>query len=91
MAAVTVTAGTRRDGIMGNMRTVTEAFAAVSDADTWTPGLAIIENVIIEIQDAAAPAAVVGATWTTPAGRQAVVTIGVETGTPDLRCTAFGY
>jgi len=91
MAAVTVTAGSRRDMIAGNMRWVTETLTSVDNTDTWTPGLAIIEMVTAINEDASAPTAVIGATWTTPAGRQAVVTFGVEAGSLDVRATAMGY
>jgi len=91
MPAVTVTAGSRVDAILGNLRSVTEALTSVDDADTWTPGLAIIAHVIAINEDASAPTAVIGATWSTPANRQAVVTFGVESGSLDVRATAIGY
>lgn len=90
MAAVAVTAGSRVDFVMGNLRGVTETLTSVDDGDTWTPGLAIIDNVIVTNEDSTAPAVGVGATWTTPAGRQAVVTFGMESGTQSIRATAIG-
>ena len=91
MAAVTVTAGSRVDALIGNMRAVTETLTSVDDGDTWTPGLAVIANVVITSEDASAPAIVIGATWTTPANRQAVVTFGAESGSNPVRATAFGF
>ena len=91
MPAVTVTAGSRVDAIMGNLRVVTETLTSVDDADTWTPGLAVIANVMAINEDASAPAAVIGATWSTPANRQAVVTFGIQTGSLDVRATAIGF
>ena len=42
MAAVSETAGTRRDGISGVMRSVTVDVTSVDNTDTWDPGLAQI-------------------------------------------------
>mgnify|MGYP001561737441 CR=1 FL=1 len=90
MAAVAETAGSRRDMIMGNWRVVSATLTSVDDTDTWTPGLSIIEQMIITNEDAAAPAVAIGATWTTPANRQAVVTFGVESGSQSVRATVIG-
>lgn len=91
MAAVSVTAGSRVDAVLGNLRSVTETLTSVDDTDTWTPGLANIANVVITNEDASAPSVAIGATWTTPASRQAVVTFGVESGTQSVRATAIGF
>lgn len=91
MAAVSVTAGSRVDFVTGGLRGVTETLTSVDDTDTWTPGLSIITNVVITNEDASAPAVALGATWTTPASRQAVVTFGVESGSQSVRATAIGF
>jgi len=88
--AVAVTAGSRRDEVAGQTRYVTETLTSVDDTDTWTPGLSQIYNVIITNEDASVPAVAIGATWTTPANRQAVVTFGVESGSQSVRATAIG-
>lgn len=89
MAAVTE--ASRREFVMGNVRGVSATLTSVDDTDTWTPGLSIIENLIITNEDASLPAVAIGGTWTTPANRQAVITFGVESGSQSVRCTALGY
>ena len=90
MAAVTETAGTRRDLRMGNLRGVKVDVTSVDDADTWTPGLAIIEHVVFSPTTAGA-ATQWGVTTTTPANRQGVVTFDIESGTLEGSIVAYGY
>lgn len=90
MAAITETAGTRRDFIVGNMRGVKVDVTSVDDADTWTPGLSIIE-LFTYTPSAAAATTQWGATWSTPANRQAVVTFAIESGSLAGTVTALGY
>ena len=79
MAAVVETAGTRRDSVAGQMRIVKVDVTSVDNSDTWVPGLANID-IFIYTPSAAAATTQWGATWTTPASRQAVVTLLVESG-----------
>ena len=88
MAARTETG--RLEAITGHMRMVTGTFADIDDTDTWTPGLSIIHNLIINNESANPTATEVNATWTTPANRQAVVTFDTEAANNLLRVTALG-
>ena len=90
MAALTETAGTRRDLIFGNIRAVKGAFADVDDGDTWTPGLAIIDQVIVQNRTANPTASEVNTTVSTPANRQAVITFDNEAANQSLVVTAYG-
>ena len=90
MAAAAETAGTRRDFVLGNLRGVKADITSVDDTDTWTPGLSIVEYCTFTPDDAAATTQW-GATWSTPANRQAVVTFQVESGTLQGTVTAVGY
>ena len=90
MAAVAETAGTRRDLSIGSMRGVKIDVTSVSDTDTWTPGLAVIEF-FSYTPTAAAATTQWGATWSTPANRQAVVTMAIESGNLEGTFTAWGY
>lgn len=90
MAAVTTTAGTRRILTMGNMTGVKEDVTSVDDADTWTPGLSMIEF-FSYTPSAAAATTQWGATWTAPANRQAVVTLAIESGSLAGTFIAWGY
>lgn len=89
MPAVAQTAGTRRDIVTGGLRGVKVAVTSVDDADTWTPGLAVIDYFSFT-PDAAAATTQWGATWTTPANRQAVVTFAIESGTLSGTVIAYG-
>ena len=91
MAALTPTAGTRRDFIMGNTRAVKANFADVDDADTWVPGLSIVEQIIVQNRTANPTATEVNATSTAPATRQAVITFDTEGNNLELTVTAIGY
>ena len=90
MAAVTTTAGTRRINLMGQMHVVKEDVSSVDNNDTWTPGLAIIEQFVFT-PTAAAATTQWGATWSTPANRQAVVTFLIESGSLAGTAIAWGY
>jgi len=90
MAAVTETAGTRREIIAGSMRAVKADLTSVANTNTWVPGLAIIEYVSWTTSTAAA-ATQVGATWTSPATKQGVVTFAVESGTLAGTAMAWGF
>lgn len=76
MAAVTETAGTRREWITGNIRTIKVDVTALADTNTWTPGLAIIEYAQFTPTVFAA-ADSVAFTTTSPANRQGVITAAV--------------
>ena len=90
MAAAAETAGTRRDLIMGNMRGVKADLTSIDNTDTWTPGLAIIEFFTFN-PSAAAATTQWGATVSTPANRQAVVTFAIESGSLEGQVIAWGY
>ena len=90
MAALTPTAGTREDMILGNVRAVKAAFADVDDADTWVPGLSVIHQVLVQNRTANPTTTEVNATVTTPATRQAVITFDTEGNNLSLVVTAFG-
>ena len=90
MAAVAETAGSRRDLILGGMHAVKADLTSVDDDDTWTPGLAIIEHVAFAPTTVAATTQW-GATTTSPANRQGVVTFQVESGTLEGSAIAYGY
>lgn len=90
MPAVTETAGTRREWITGHMRIVKVNVTSVDDADTWAPGLAIIERFDFSPTTSAA-ATQWGATTTSPATRAGVVTFAVESGTLEGVAVAYGY
>ena len=90
MAALTPTAGTRVDMVTGNKRWVVAAFADVDDADTWTPGLSIIDQVLVMNRTANPTTTEVNSTVTTPATRQAVITFDTEGNNLSLVVTAFG-
>ena len=90
MAAIVQTAGTRREFVMGATRGVKVDVTSVSDTDTWTPGLAIIEQFTFTPSLAAATTQW-AATWSTPANRQAVVTFDIESGDLDGTVIAWGY
>ena len=83
MAALTET--TRVDGVSGNQRFVSGTVVIAADGDTWTPGLGLVDQVLITPTTATA-GQFVGATRS-----GGVVTFKVEGGTPTLRVTAFGY
>ena len=89
MAAVAITAGSRRDLILGSLRAVKEDLTSVDDDDTWTPGLALIEHVDF------APTTVAATTqWgatVSNTNRQGVVTFQVESGTLEGSAIAYGY
>ena len=91
MAAVTETAGTRRDFILGNLRGVKVSVTSVDDADTWVPGLAIIDHFDFAPTTAAA-ATQWGATIAqSTATAQATVTFAIESGTLEGSAIAYGY
>lgn len=87
----------RIDGVFGNMRFVTGTFdnvgtdTRIDDTDTWTPGLAVIANVIITQGTANPTATEMNATWSTPANRQAVITFDTEAADNVCTVTAFGW
>ena len=90
MAAVAETAGTRRELLFGNARAVKIDLTSVDNNDTWSPGLAIIEQFIFT-PTAAAATTQWGATWSTPASRAAVVTFAIESGSLAGTALAIGY
>lgn len=90
MAAVAETAGTKRFLTAGNLQGVKVDVTSVDDGDTWTPGLAIIE-MFDYTPTAAAATTQWGATWTTPANRQAVVTFAIESGSLAGTLIAWGH
>jgi len=75
---------------MGNMRGVKANLTSIDNADTWTPGLAIIEFFTFN-PSAAAATTQWGTTVSTPANRQAVVTFAIESGSLDGQVIAWGY
>ena len=91
MAAVTSTAGTRRDFVTGNIRMIKEDITSVDNTDTWDPGLRIIENALFVPTTAGAGTqwgvTIANATATVP-GR---VTFVIESGTLAGTMTAWGY
>lgn len=94
MAARTPGAGTRRDLVMGNIRGVKGEFTDIDDGDTWVPGLAIVETVLIHPRTANPSTHTVSATisnGTAGAGNQATITFDTESANNDLVVTAFGY
>ena len=90
MAAAAETAGSRRDFVVGNLRAVKADLTSVDDADTWTPGLSIIESFVFTPTTAGAGTQW-GATVSAPATRQAVVTFAIESGTIAGIAMAYGY
>lgn len=93
MAAITETAATRRDFVLGNMRAVKVDVTSVDDADTWDPGLAIIEHFDFRPTTAAATTQW-GATiaqGTAGGANQARVTFVLESGTLAGSVVAYGY
>jgi Iap family predicted aminopeptidase len=83
MAALTETS--RVDGVSGNRRFVEGTVVITADADTWAPGLGLVDQVLITPTTVTA-GQLVGATRS-----GGTVTFAVEGGTPTLRVTAFGY
>ena len=90
MAAITETAGTRRDLVMGNLRGVKADATSIDTGDTWTPGLCAVEQFTFT-PTAGTTATQWGATWTSPASRQAVITFDIESGTLAGTVIAWGY
>ena len=90
MPAITETAGTRRYHVTGQLNMIKADVSSVDDADTWTPGLSIIEFFSFR-PTAAAATTQWAATWTTPANRQAVVTFDIESGSLAGTVVAYGH
>lgn len=92
MAAVAETANTRRESLVGSLRMVKADLTSVDDTDTWTPGLAIIEHFDFRPTTAGAGSQW-GATVTSPASRQGVVTFVIEGADDTLEgsAVAWGY
>lgn len=91
MAARTETR--RVDGLLGNLRFVKGEFADIDDADTWDPGLAIVEWVTVQNRTANPATTEVNATITngTAGGaNQARVTFDTEGNNLSLVAVAYG-
>ena len=74
------TAGTRREFIMGAARVITADLTAVSDADTWTPGLSTVVYAGFTNRTATPTATQVNLTWAS-AGTVATITFDNENAT----------
>lgn len=83
MAAKTETG--RIDSVWGNRRVVEGDIATITDGDTWAPGLALVQQVIITPTTATAGQSV-AATFS-----GGTITLVVESGTPSARVTAIGF
>lgn len=90
MASVAETSGTRRELITGGMRIVKTDLTSVDNAETWAPGLAIIEHFDFAPTTASAGTQW-GATISSPASRLGLITFVIESGTLAGSATAWGY
>lgn len=94
MAAVAVTAGTRRDFVLGNLRAVKATLTSVDDGDTWVPGLSIVETIQILNTTADPTGNEINASITngTAGGsNQATVTFDVQSGATNQSVIAVAY